>query len=128
MVEMILQEILFDEYYMPLVEIKDFDALIENKPFSNQPTNRKQEVHEKLVQMSSNNDSTTGNLLVVNVYQYKIDNIILPNSTFGRPCKSKIIMFNFFYFNFQIILKRKHTFFLLLINFYLIGHVLKKFD
>ena len=23
----------FDEYYMPLVEIKDFDALVENKPF-----------------------------------------------------------------------------------------------
>ena len=23
----------FDEYYMPLVEIKDFNALIDNKPF-----------------------------------------------------------------------------------------------
>ena len=23
----------FEKYYMPLVEIKDFDALIDNKPF-----------------------------------------------------------------------------------------------
>ena len=27
----------FDEYYMPLVEIKDFNALIDNKPFFYQP-------------------------------------------------------------------------------------------
>ena len=27
----------FDKYYMPLLEIKDFIALINNKPFCNQP-------------------------------------------------------------------------------------------
>ena len=34
----------FDEYYMPLVEIKDFNALVDNKPFLDQPvkkTNKK---------------------------------------------------------------------------------------
>ena len=33
----------FDKYYMPLVEIKDFSALIDNKPFFDQPvkTNKK---------------------------------------------------------------------------------------
>ena len=33
----------FDIYYMPLVEIKNFNALIDNKPFFNQPlkTNKK---------------------------------------------------------------------------------------
>ena len=31
----------FDDYYMPLVEIKDFDALIDNKPFFNQPVKNK---------------------------------------------------------------------------------------
>ena len=32
-----------DKYYMPLVEIKDFNALIDNKPFFDQPvkTNKK---------------------------------------------------------------------------------------
>ena len=33
----------FDKYYMPLVEVKDFTALINNKPFFDQPlkTNKK---------------------------------------------------------------------------------------
>ena len=31
----------FDEYYMPLVEIKDFNALIDNKPFFDQPVKKK---------------------------------------------------------------------------------------
>ena len=30
----------FDEYYMPLVEIKDFNALIDNKPFFDQPVKK----------------------------------------------------------------------------------------
>ena len=53
----------FDEYYMPLAEVKDFNALIDNKPFFNQPIKNKQETYEKLVKMSRNNDYTTGNLL-----------------------------------------------------------------
>ena len=52
-----------DEYYMPLVETKDFIALIENKPFFDQAVKKKQEAYEKLVKMSGDNDSTTGNLL-----------------------------------------------------------------
>ena len=41
----------FDKYYMPLVEIKDFNALIDNKPFFDQPVKSKQEVYEKLIKM-----------------------------------------------------------------------------
>ena len=52
-----------DKYYMTLVEIKDFDALIDNKPFFYQPVKSEQEVYEKLIEMSKNNDYTTGNLL-----------------------------------------------------------------
>ena len=32
----------FDEYYMPLVEIKDFNALTDNKPFFDQSAKNKQ--------------------------------------------------------------------------------------
>ena len=53
----------FDEYYMPLVEIKDFNALTDNKPFFDQSAKNKQEAYEKLIEMSRNNDFTTGNLL-----------------------------------------------------------------
>ena len=46
----------FDKYYMPLVEIKDFNALIDNKPFFDQPVKSKQEACEKLIEMSRNDD------------------------------------------------------------------------
>ena len=54
----------FDKYCMPLVQIKDFNVLIENKPFFDQPIKNKQEAFKKLVKMSRNNDYTTGKLLL----------------------------------------------------------------
>ena len=53
----------FDEYYMPLVETKDFNPLIDNKPFFDQLVKNKQNAYEKLIEISRNNDYTTGNLL-----------------------------------------------------------------
>ena len=41
----------FDKYYMPLVKIKDFNILVDNKPFFDQPVKRKQ-AYEKLIEMS----------------------------------------------------------------------------
>ena len=52
----------FDKYYMPLVEIKDFNALFDNKLFSDQPGKKKQETYEKRIEMSRNDDYTTRNL------------------------------------------------------------------
>ena len=42
----------FDNHYMPLVEIKDFNVLIDNKPFFDQLVKSKQEACKKLVKMS----------------------------------------------------------------------------
>ena len=53
----------FDKYYMPLVEKKDFNTLVENKLFFHQPVKNKQEAFEKLTETSRNDDYTTGNLL-----------------------------------------------------------------
>ena len=53
----------FDKYYMPLVEIKVFNALIDNKPFFDQPVENKQKGYEKHIEMSKNDDYTTGKLL-----------------------------------------------------------------
>ena len=47
------------KYQMPLIEIKDFNTLIDNKPF----VNNKQEAYEKLIEMSINDDHTAENLL-----------------------------------------------------------------
>ena len=42
----------FEKYYMPLVEIKDFNALIDSKPFFDQSVTSKQEAYEQLIRMS----------------------------------------------------------------------------
>ena len=48
---------------MLLVEIKVFNALIDNKPFFDQPVKNKQEAYEKFVERSINDGYTTRNLL-----------------------------------------------------------------
>ena len=68
----------FDKYYMRLVEIKGFNALIDNKPFFDQPLKNKQEAYEKLIEMSKNDDYRTGNLLDFSDHQYKLIGIDLP--------------------------------------------------
>ena len=49
--------------YKPNIEMKDINVLIDSKPFFDQPVKNDQEVYEKLVEMSINNDYTTGNFL-----------------------------------------------------------------
>ena len=68
---------------MPLVEIEDFNALIEYKKFLDQPVKKKQEAYEKLVEMSRNNDYATGNLLdyLYDRKYYKLIGIFLSRQT-----------------------------------------------
>ena len=37
----------FEKYYIPLIETKDFNALIDKIPFFDQPLKQKQEAYEK---------------------------------------------------------------------------------
>ena len=53
----------FLKYYVPKVEIKDFNVLIDGKPFFEIPVKNKEEAYEAIIEMSKNNDYTTGNLL-----------------------------------------------------------------
>ena len=53
----------FDKNYVPLVEVKDFNVLIDNEPFFDQPVKNNQEEYEKVVEMSRNYNYTTGNVL-----------------------------------------------------------------
>ena len=66
----------FDEYYMPLLEIKDFNVLIDNKPFFNEPVKHKQEVYEKYIEISRNYDYTTRNLLDY-LYHQNVINLLV---------------------------------------------------
>ena len=50
-------------YYVSNVEIKDFNILIDRKSFFDLPVKSEEEAYEKIIDMSNNNDYTTGNLL-----------------------------------------------------------------
>ena len=53
----------FSKYYVPKVEIKVFNVLIDEKTFFEIPVKNKEEGYEAIIEMSKNNDYTTGNLL-----------------------------------------------------------------
>ena len=53
----------FSHYYVPNVRIKDFNVLIDGKSFFDLPVKNEEEAYEKIIEMSRNNDYTTGNLL-----------------------------------------------------------------
>ena len=53
----------YSNYYVPKVEIKDFNALIDGKSFFDLPVKNEEEAYEKIIEMSNNNDYTTANLL-----------------------------------------------------------------
>ena len=53
----------FSNYYIPSVEIKDFNVSIDGNFFFDVPIKNKEETYEKIIEMSKNNDYTTGNLL-----------------------------------------------------------------
>ena len=59
---------------MSLLEIKDFNALIDNESYFHQPVKIKQEAYGKLIEMSRNDNYTTGNLLDFSFHQnyYKL--------------------------------------------------------
>ena len=52
----------FSKYYVPKVEIKGFNVLTDGKPFFEIPVKNK-EAYEAIIEISKNNDYTTGNLL-----------------------------------------------------------------
>ena len=52
----------FSDYYVPNVEIKDFNILIDGKWFFDLPVKNKEEAYKKIIGMSNNNDYTTANL------------------------------------------------------------------
>ena len=53
----------FSHYYVPNIEIKDFNVLIDGKSFFDLPVKSEEEAYEKIIEMSRNNDYATGNLL-----------------------------------------------------------------
>ena len=59
-----LKEIIdsFSHYYVPKVEIKVFNVLIDGKSFFDLPVKNEEDAYEKIMSVNRNNDYTTGNL------------------------------------------------------------------
>ena len=53
----------FSKYYVPKVETKDFNVLIDGKPFFEIPVKNKEEAYESIIEMIRNSDYIIGNSL-----------------------------------------------------------------
>ena len=53
----------FSNYYVPKVTVNYFNVLVDGKSFFDLPVRNDEEAYEKIIDMSNNNDYTTGNLL-----------------------------------------------------------------
>ena len=53
----------FSKYYLPNVQIKDFNVLIDGKKIFDIPIKNNEETYQQIIEMGRNNDCTTGNLL-----------------------------------------------------------------
>ena len=73
----------FSHYYIPKVQIKDFNVLIDGKGFSDLPVKNEEEAYEKIIEISNNNDYATDNLLDFAYYKenYKLIAIDLSKQT-----------------------------------------------
>ena len=56
------------------VKIKDFIVLLDRKSSFDVPVKNKEEAHEKVIEISKNNDYTTGNLLDYHYFKLIIIN------------------------------------------------------
>ena len=53
----------YSKYYFPKADIKDYNVMIDGKPFSEEPIKNKKETYEKIIEICKNSNYTTGNLL-----------------------------------------------------------------
>ena len=51
------------KYYVPNVQIKDFNVLIDGKSFFEMPIKNEEETYKQIIEIGRNNDYKTGNLL-----------------------------------------------------------------
>ena len=64
----------FSHYYVPNVKIKNFNVLIDGKRLFDLPVKSKEEAYENIIEISCNNDYTTGYLLDFAYFKKKKSN------------------------------------------------------
>ena len=86
-----------DEFYLPKVMVKDYNAIIDKLAFFDLPIKTEEEALEKIIDISRNNEYTTGNLLNYDYFKkyYKLIAIDLSKQQVLQENKDLIQQINF---------------------------------
>ena len=87
----------YDEFYLPKVMIKDYNVIIDKLAFFDLPMKTEEEAYEKIIDISRNNEYTTGNLLDYDYFRkhYKLIAIDLSKQQALQENKGLIQQINF---------------------------------
>ena len=87
----------FSQYYLPNVMVKDYNVIIDKLAFFDLPIKTEEEAYEKFIDISRNNEYTTGNLLDYDYFKkyYKLIAIDLSKQQVLQENEYLIQQFNF---------------------------------
>ena len=88
----------YDEFYLPKVMVKDYNVIIDKLAFFDLPIKTEEEAYEKIIDISKNNEYTTGNLLDYDYFKkdYKLIAIDLSKQQVLQENEDLIQQINFF--------------------------------
>ena len=86
-----------DEFYLPKVMVKDYNAIIDKLAFFDLPIKTEEEVYEKIIDISRNNEYTTDNILDYDYFKkyYKLIAIDLSKQQVLQENEDLIQQINF---------------------------------
>ena len=87
----------YSQFYLPKVMVKDYNVIIDKLAFFDLPIKTKEEAYEKIIDISRNNEYTTGNLLDYDYFKkyYKLIAIDLSKQQVLKENEDLIQQFNF---------------------------------
>ena len=87
----------FSQFYLPNVMVKDYNVIIDKLAFFDLPIKTEEEAYEKIIDISRNNEFTTGNLLDHNYFKkhYKLIAIDLSKQQVLQKNEDLIQQINF---------------------------------
>ena len=87
----------FSQFYLPKVLVKDFNVIIDKLAFFDLPIKTEEETYEKIIDISRNNEYTTGNLLYYDYFEkhYKLISIDLSKQQVLQENEDLIQQINF---------------------------------
>ena len=87
----------FSPFYLPRVIVKDYNVIIDKLAFFDLPIKTEEEAYEKIIDISRNNEYTTGNLLDYDYFKkyYKLIAIYLSKQQVLQENEDLIQQINF---------------------------------